>query len=108
MGALLFSRGRHFMVPGYLLEQVFDPTGAGDCFAGGFIGYLASRGVSPTRGEIEDADLRRAVIYGSVMGSFCCEKFRAGPLQDALAGGNRRALPRIQDLHRLLNHPFLP
>jgi len=74
-GALLFRRGRHFMVPGYLLEAVFDPTGAGDCFAGGFIGYLASRGVSPTRGEIDDADLRRAVIYGSVMGSFCCEKF---------------------------------
>ncbi len=74
-GALLFSRGRHFMVPGYLLEEVFDPTGAGDCFAGGFIGYLASRGVSPTRGEIDDTDLRRAVIYGSVMGSFCCEKF---------------------------------
>jgi len=74
-GALLFARGRHFMVPGYLLEEVFDPTGAGDCFAGGFIGYLASRGVSPTRGEIDDADLRRAVIYGSVMGSFCCEQF---------------------------------
>jgi len=74
-GALLFRRDRHFMVPGYLLEDVFDPTGAGDCFAGGFIGYLASRGVSPTRGEIDDADLRRAVIYGSVMGSFCCEKF---------------------------------
>ncbi len=74
-GALLFRRDRHFMVPGYLLEDVFDPTGAGDCFAGGFIGYLASRGVSPTRGEIDDMDLRRAVIYGSVMGSFCCEKF---------------------------------
>ncbi|MDQ6678563.1 MAG: PfkB family carbohydrate kinase [Acidobacteriota bacterium] len=74
-GAILFSRERHFMVPGYLLEDVFDPTGAGDCFAGGFIGYLASRAVSPARGEIEDTDLRRAVIYGSVMGSFCCEKF---------------------------------
>jgi len=74
-GAILFRRERHFMVPGYLLEDVFDPTGAGDCFAGGFIGYLASRGVSPARGEIEDTDLRRAVIYGSVMGSFCCEKF---------------------------------
>ena len=74
-GALLFQRDRHFMVPGYLLEDVFDPTGAGDCFAGGFIGYLASRGVSPTRGDIDETDLRRAVIYGSVMGSFCCEKF---------------------------------
>jgi len=68
-GAILFSGGCHFIAPGYLLEDVFDPTGAGDCFAGGFIGYLAERGTA----GIED--LRRAVIYGSVMGSFCCEKF---------------------------------
>src|ERR1700704_5467053 len=74
-GAILFRRECHFMVPGYLLEDVFDPTGAGDCFAGGFIGYLAGRGVAPSSGDIDMADLRRAVIYGSVMGSFCCEKF---------------------------------
>ena len=74
-GAVLFSGGRHFMAPGYLLEDVFDPTGAGDCFAGGFIGYLAGRGVSQSNGGIDFEDLRRAVIYGSVMGSFCCEKF---------------------------------
>jgi sugar/nucleoside kinase (ribokinase family) len=74
-GALLFHRDHYFMVPGYLLESVFDPTGAGDCFAGGFIGYLASQGVSPTRGDIDPLHLRRAVIYGSVMGSFCCEQF---------------------------------
>src|SRR5204862_5013739 len=65
----------HFMVPGYLLQEVFDPTGAGDCFAGGFIGYLAGQGVNPRDGKIAHTDLRRAVIYGSVMGSFCCEKF---------------------------------
>ena len=46
-GAILFRRDCHFMVPGYLLEDVFDPTGAGDCFAGGFIGYLAGQGVRP-------------------------------------------------------------
>ena len=70
-GAILFAKdGCHFIAPGYLLEDVFDPTGAGDCFAGGFIGYLASRG-----GAIDFAALSRAVIYGSVMGSFCCEKF---------------------------------
>jgi sugar/nucleoside kinase (ribokinase family) len=74
-GALLFRRGAYFMVPGYLLEDVFDPTGAGDCFAGGFVGYLASEGFSLESPEIDDAALRRAVIYGSVMGSFCCEKF---------------------------------
>ncbi len=74
-GAILFQGGYYFMVPGYLLEDVFDPTGAGDCFAGGFMGYLAERGIDPGHGEIEHQELRRAVIYGSVMGSFCCEKF---------------------------------
>jgi hypothetical protein len=74
-GAILFHGGHHFMVPGYLLEGVFDPTGAGDCFAGGFIGYLAGRGLDLSEGHLDFAELRRAVIYGSVMGSFCCEKF---------------------------------
>jgi sugar/nucleoside kinase (ribokinase family) len=74
-GAVLFRRECHFMAPGYLLEDVFDPTGAGDCFAGGFIGYLAGRGIDPAGGPIDFAELRRAVIYGSVMGSFCCERF---------------------------------
>ena len=74
-GAILFRRDTHFMVPGYLLEQVFDPTGAGDCFAGGFVGYLAEQGYDLDKGHIGAKDLSRAVIYGSVMGSFCCEKF---------------------------------
>ena len=74
-GAILFRRDRHFIAPGYLLDRVFDPTGAGDCFAGGFIGYLAGRGVSANHDGIDFAELRRAVIYGSVMGSFCCESF---------------------------------
>jgi len=74
-GAILFHPSGHFIAPGYLLEDVFDPTGAGDCFAGGFIGYLAGRGVVPSGGAIDLSELRRAVIYGSVMGSFCCEKF---------------------------------
>ena len=74
-GAILFRGDCHFMAPGYLLEDVFDPTGAGDCFAGGFIGYLAGQGVEPANGELDFTELRRAVIYGSVMGSFCCEKF---------------------------------
>lgn len=74
-GAILFRRDGHFMVPGFLLQDVFDPTGAGDCFAGGFMGYLAERGVNPSDGAIDHRDLRRAVIYGSVLGSFCCEMF---------------------------------
>jgi sugar/nucleoside kinase (ribokinase family) len=74
-GAILFRGGSHFMAPGYLLEQVLDPTGAGDCFAGGFIGYLAGQGLQLRDRDLDFAELRRAVIYGSVMGSFCCEKF---------------------------------
>jgi sugar/nucleoside kinase (ribokinase family) len=74
-GAILFHGGEHFMAPGFLLEDVFDPTGAGDCFAGGFMGYLSGQGVEPTDGKADMSELRRAVIYGSVMGSFCCEKF---------------------------------
>ena len=74
-GAMLFRRDTLFMVPGYLLEDVFDPTGAGDCFAGGFVGYLAERGFDLRNGSFEVRELHRAVIYGSVMGSFCCEQF---------------------------------
>jgi sugar/nucleoside kinase (ribokinase family) len=74
-GAILFHGDRHFIAPGYLLEEVFDPTGAGDCFAGGFMGYLAGAGAEPKDGLSDMDTLRRAVIYGSVMGSFCCEKF---------------------------------
>jgi sugar/nucleoside kinase (ribokinase family) len=74
-GAMLFRGDSYFVVPGYLLEDVFDPTGAGDCFAGGFIGYLAEQGFDLSAGHIGRGDLSRAVIYGSVMGSFCCEKF---------------------------------
>jgi sugar/nucleoside kinase (ribokinase family) len=70
-GAVLFRGDRHFIAPGYLLEDVFDPTGAGDSFAGGFIGYLAGRDAA----GMDFTELRRAVIYGSVMGSFCCEQF---------------------------------
>jgi sugar/nucleoside kinase (ribokinase family) len=74
-GAILFHGDKHFMAPGYLLESVFDPTGAGDSFAGGFIGYLAGRGLDLKENHLDFAELRRAVIYGSVMGSFCCEQF---------------------------------
>jgi sugar/nucleoside kinase (ribokinase family) len=74
-GAMLFQRDSMFMVPGYLLEDVFDPTGAGDCFAGGFVGYLAERNFDLRNGSFDLHELHRAVIYGSVMGSFCCEQF---------------------------------
>ena len=68
-GATLFTNDGYFATPAYPLESVFDPTGAGDTFAGGFMGYLASQK------EVTDATLRRAMIYGSVMASFNVEKF---------------------------------
>ncbi len=74
-GAILFRKDFHFIAPGYLLDYVFDPTGAGDCFAGGFIGYLASQKATLGDDGVDERTLRKAVIYGSVMGSFCCEKF---------------------------------
>jgi sugar/nucleoside kinase (ribokinase family) len=74
-GAMLFRKDSMFVVPGYLLDDVFDPTGAGDCFAGGFIGHLAQQGFDLQSDHISRGDLSRAVIYGSVMGSFCCERF---------------------------------
>jgi len=73
-GAVMFSDEGPFLAPAYPLDTVRDPTGAGDCFAGGFFGYLAEQGVSAA-GPIEPRQLRRAVIYGSVLGSFCCEQF---------------------------------
>ena len=73
-GAVLFRDDYLFTVPGFLLEQVVDPTGAGDCFAGGFLGYLASRGLDFSSDDLDPCDLGRAVVYGSVMGSFCCER----------------------------------
>ena len=74
-GAMAFRGDDYFIMPGYLLENVFDPTGAGDCFAGGFMGYLAQEGIDLGKGHIDRRELSRAVIYGSVMGSYCCEKF---------------------------------
>jgi sugar/nucleoside kinase (ribokinase family) len=75
-GALLFHGNSVFFAPALPLEDVFDPTGAGDTFAGGFIGYLArSRDVS-------FENMKRAIIYGSAMASFCVEKFGTERLRD--------------------------
>lgn len=68
-GAALFTKDSYFAIPAYPLESVFDPTGAGDTFAGGFMGYLASHDT------LDDATMRRAMIFGSVMASFNVEEF---------------------------------
>lgn len=68
-GAALFTKESYFAIPAFPLESVFDPTGAGDTFAGGFMGYLASQP------KLDDAAMRRAMIFGSVMASFNVEEF---------------------------------
>jgi sugar/nucleoside kinase (ribokinase family) len=87
-GASLYRDGRVFTAPAFPLEEVVDPTGAGDSFAGGFMGSLASTELA---GEYE---LRRAMIYGSVMGSFCVEQFGTERLQ-ALNRGEINARYRL-------------
>ena len=79
-GAILFRPEAYFIAPGFLLESVFDPTGAGDSFAGGFMGYLTEQGIENID-QASHAHLRKAMIYGSVMGSFCCEQFGVGRLR---------------------------
>jgi sugar/nucleoside kinase (ribokinase family) len=92
-GAFMFNRDSIFFAPAFPLENVFDPTGAGDSFAGGFIGYLARTG------DLTEANMRRAVMFGSAMGSFAVEKFSTERLmtltRDELAA-------RIGDLKRLV------
>ncbi|HUO84300.1 MAG TPA: PfkB family carbohydrate kinase, partial [Thermoanaerobaculia bacterium] len=75
-GVLMISNERIFAAPAYPLEVVFDPTGAGDSFAGGFMGYLASCAL------IGDDELRRAIIFGSVVASFNVEKFSLDRLRE--------------------------
>ncbi|HVS93791.1 MAG TPA: PfkB family carbohydrate kinase [Mucilaginibacter sp.] len=75
-GALLFGEGKIFSAPALPLEEVFDPTGAGDTFAGGFIGYMAKVGT------INFQNMRNAIIYGSALASFCVEKFGTEKLKN--------------------------
>jgi sugar/nucleoside kinase (ribokinase family) len=75
-GVLMITHEAIFAAPAYPLENVFDPTGAGDTFAGGFLGYLASRR------EVHDRELRRAIIFGSVLASFTVEKFSLDRLRE--------------------------
>ncbi len=71
-GAMLIEEGRTFFCPAFPLEEVFDPTGAGDAFAGGFFGALAKSD------DLSSASLRRAMVYGAAMGSFAVAKFSTG------------------------------
>jgi sugar/nucleoside kinase (ribokinase family) len=89
----MFTENSIFFAPAFPLENVFDPTGAGDSFAGGFIGYLAATG------DLSEGSMRRAVIYGSVMGSFAVENFS----RERLMTVSRAEIDqRIGDMRRLV------
>ncbi|MGR3811866.1 PfkB family carbohydrate kinase [Jiulongibacter sp. NS-SX5] len=78
-GALLFQEDKIFFCPALPLEDVFDPTGAGDTFAGGFVGYLAKTN------DTSFDNMKRAIIFGSAMASFCVEKFGTERIQNLTA-----------------------
>lgn len=92
-GAFMFHADRVFYAPAYPLEEVFDPTGAGDSFAGGFMGYLARND------DLSEASFRRAVIFGSVMGSFVVEGFSIARLLEINGDDIAR---RMAEFHRLV------
>jgi sugar/nucleoside kinase (ribokinase family) len=93
-GALMVTPKTIFAAPAYPLETVFDPTGAGDTFAGGFLGYLASRG------EIQDREMRRAIIFGSVLASFTVEKFSLDRLREISLRDIQQRYDAFRDLTR--------
>lgn len=97
-GAILFGDEWLFFVPGFPLESVYDPTGAGDAFAGGFMGYLARAG------SLSPEDLRRAIVYGSVMGSFVVEAFSVRKLVDIPAADIERRVARFREITAFETH----
>ncbi len=97
-GALLFHGEKIFFAPALPLEEVFDPTGAGDTFAGGFMGYLANSG------DISFENMKRAVIAGSALASFCVEKFGTEKLVE-ITQDNLDA--RIQEFVALSNYDMV-
>jgi sugar/nucleoside kinase (ribokinase family) len=96
-GAALFSGEEFFAIPGYLLEDVRDPTGAGDSFAGGFLGYLDSRRAAGDS-VLDHAVLRQAMAYGSVLASFNVEDFGTERVQRLTKG---KIADRLQDFKRI-------
>ncbi len=91
-GALLFNNGDIFFAPALPLEEVFDPTGAGDTFAGGFIGYLANTN------DISFENLKRAVIYGSNLASFSVEKFGTERMENLTKKEVQNRLQQFKEL----------
>jgi sugar/nucleoside kinase (ribokinase family) len=103
-GAALFSRDQFFAIPGYLLEDVRDPTGAGDSFAGGFLGYLDSRRAAGDS-VLNPAVLRAAMAYGSVLASFNVEDFGIERVQ---ALSREEIEERLRDFRRITHFEVEP
>jgi sugar/nucleoside kinase (ribokinase family) len=97
-GALLFGEGKIFSAPALPLEEVFDPTGAGDTFAGGFIGYMAKVGT------VNFNNMKNAIIYGSALASFCVEKFGTEKLKHL---GDKEIAERVQQFVSLSRFEIL-
>lgn len=93
-GALLFHEDKVFFAPALPLEEVFDPTGAGDCFAGGFVGYLAQQD------DTSFDAMKRAVVYGSAMASFCVEAFGPERVQNL---DTKAIADRVDRFRHLMN-----
>ena len=93
-GALLFNKEEMFFAPALPIEDVFDPTGAGDSFAGGFIGYLAKTD------DISFSNMKKAVINGSALASFCVEKFGTQKLKDINEEEVNQRINKFADLVR--------
>ncbi|MBN2070359.1 MAG: sugar kinase [Candidatus Krumholzibacteriota bacterium] len=89
-GAMLISEENIFLTPAYPIDEVKDPTGAGDSFAGGFMGYLASRG------ELDEKSLKKAMMIATVCASFTCEKFSVAALEDLSSEEIERRLQSLQ------------
>jgi len=93
-GALLFQESNMFYCPALPLEEVFDPTGAGDTFVGGFIGYLAQTN------DTSFENMRKAIVYGSAMASFCVEKFGTERLFEVTASDLEARVGEFKELAR--------
>ncbi len=91
-GALLFNEGKMFYAPALPLAEVFDPTGAGDTFAGGFCGYLAKTE------DISFENMKNAIIYGSNLASFCVEKFGTQRMEELTADEVKMRLQEFKEL----------
>jgi len=91
-GALLFNEDNVFYAPALPLEEVFDPTGAGDTFAGGFAGYLAKSN------DLSFENMKKAIIYGSTLASFCVEKFGTERMLNLKADEVRKRLTQFKNL----------